>query len=169
MAETAVLLASGADRPGVMDDLSQFLLEFGGNISDSRSVNLHGQFALLLLVRAEKSAMNLIGTKLTRLEDVGIHARLIPADEFHHPQTDTFPHIFIASGKDQSGVLHRISHLLRSVKVNIDDLQTRVFADGSFEIRLSLAVPRETPITHLRDYLSYLCTELNIKGELKEA
>ena len=41
----AVLLACGADRPGVLDEISSFLLERGVNIIDNRGINLHGAFA----------------------------------------------------------------------------------------------------------------------------
>ena len=62
-------------------------------------------------------------------------------------------------------VLHRISHLMRVLHVNISSMQTRVEADKTFKIRLDLAVPRQTPIAMLRDYLTNLCTELGIQGE----
>src|SRR5262249_17958119 len=57
MAEDAVVVATGGDRPGVMDELSQFLMECGVNIIQSRSVNLAGTYSLLLLVRGEAAAI----------------------------------------------------------------------------------------------------------------
>ena len=169
MPENAILIATGTDRPGIVDELSQFLLECGGNITDSRAINLHGQFALLLLVRGERPALDAIRAGLAALSQQGIEARLQPANGAAQSDAPTFPHVFVATGKDQAGVVHRISHLLRALKVNIDEITTHVAGDGSFQIRLALAVPRETPVTMLRDYLSYLCVELGIKGELKEA
>jgi glycine cleavage system transcriptional repressor len=170
MAEEAVLVACGADRPGVVDELSQFLLECGGNITDSRAANLRGRFTLMLLVRAEPDAMLRIRTGLASLEANGIRAELHAANHFANgASSSSFPFIFTASGKDQAGVLHRVSHLLRVLNVNIDEIETHVAADASFQIRLALSVPRETPITMLRDYLTYLCNELGISGHLNEA
>ncbi len=169
MTENVVLVATGADRPGVMDELSQFLLDCGGNITDSRSVNLHGRFALLLLVRGDAGAIQALREGLPRLEESGIHAEVYATTAARPAEASTFPHIFIATGTDQKGVLHRISHLLRALKINIDDIRTHVAEDQSFEIRLALAVPRETPVTMLREYLTFLCQELGIKGELREA
>ena len=169
MAEDAVVVATGADRPGVMDELSQFLLECGVNIIQSRSVSLAGTYSLLLLIRGEPSAFEAIRMGLPKLTEGGICTELRPACAGDSSDAATFPYIFTASGKDQIGVLHRISHLLRVMKVNIEDMKTRVAADNSFQIRLALAVPRETPITMLKDYLSFLCKELGIEGELKEA
>jgi glycine cleavage system transcriptional repressor len=169
MAEDVVVVATGADRPGVMDELSQFLVECGVNIIQSRSVSLGGTYCLLLQVRGAPSAIQSIRMGLPQLTDNGIRAELRPVHDGGSSDAGTFPYIFIASGKDQIGVLHRISHLMRVLKVNIEDMKTRVAADNSFEIRLALAVPRETPVTMLKDYLSYLCKELGIEGELKEA
>jgi glycine cleavage system transcriptional repressor len=166
MPTDAVLIASGADRPGILDELSQFLLEAGGNITDSRSVNLRGQFALLLSIRADETTIQRIREGLPTMRDSGIAIDLRSAGKI---DATVFPYVFIASGIDQVGVLHRISHLLRALGVNIENMQTSVSEDESFEIRLTLAVPRETPVTMLREYLTFLCAELKIHGELKEA
>jgi glycine cleavage system transcriptional repressor len=166
MAEEAVVAASGVDRPGVMDELSQFLMECGVNVIDSRSINLRGEFSLLMLVRGSAEALEAVRQGSVEFGDHGIRFELCPARQ---ATAATFPHLFIATGKDQAGVLHRISHLLRVLNVNIDDITTHVAADDSFEIRLRLSVPRETPISMLKDYLTYLCTELGIQGELKQA
>lgn len=169
MVEQAVLVASGEDRAGIMDELSQFLLECGGNITDSRSCNLRGQFALLLLVRGEATAIAAIRDGLPRFAERGINVELKPVDGSAARESVSFPYVFIATGKDQAGVLHRISHLLRALNVNIENLRTSVGPGGEFEIRLELAVGRETPVVMLRDYLAYLCKELGISGRLNQA
>ena len=169
MAEDAVVVATGADRPGVMDELSQFFVECGVNIIQSRSVSLAGTYSLLLHIRGEAPAIQSVRAGLPKLNEGGICTEVRPASTSESSDAATFPYIFIATGKDQIGVLHRISHLMRVLKVNMDDMKTRVAADHSFEIRLALAVPRETPVAMLKDYLSYLCKELGIEGELKEA
>ncbi len=54
----AVLTAIGADRPGLVDEVSAYVLERGGNLEDSRMVNLHGQFAMMLLVSGDEDAID---------------------------------------------------------------------------------------------------------------
>ena len=166
MAEEVVLVATGADRPGVMDELSQFLLESGGNITDTHAVNLRGRFAMLLLIKAEAGALARMRAGLPGLADRGIHIELQPAAPHN---TTAFAYRFVASGKDQVGVLHRISHLLRVLKINIETAETEVAPDSSFHIKLELSIPRETPVTMAREYLTVLCKELGISGALTEA
>lgn len=168
MAEEILLVVTGADRPGIMDELSQFLLNCGGNIIDSRSAILRGRFALLLLVQGEAGVVQKIRDGLPGVRHEGIEISPHVPTQLALPDQSAYPFVFTATGKDQAGVLQRISHLMRVLNVNIDNMKTRVAPDKTFEIRLHLAVPRETPIAMLKDYLTYLCTELGITGELKE-
>ena len=46
MTHHAILTALGTDRPGLVDEVSQFIFQHGGNIEDSRMLNLRGQFAI---------------------------------------------------------------------------------------------------------------------------
>lgn len=168
MAEDILLVATGPDRPGVMNELSQFLLESGGNIIDSRSSILRGRYAILLLVRMKSESIQALRNGLAKLAETGIQAEIHPASTLGQDES-TFPYVFTASGKDQVGVMQRLSHLLRVLNVNIENMQTRVSADETFQLRLELAVPRQTPVASLKDYLTYLCSELGIDWGLKEA
>lgn len=169
MAEETLVVVTGSDRPGIMDELSQFLLNSGGNIIDSQTSVLRGRFAILLLIQGEPGVTERIREGLPSVKQEGVEISLHSPSQEARPDQSAYPFIFVATGKDQAGVLHRISHLMRVLNVNIDNMKTRVAPGRTFEIRLHLAVPRETPIAMLKEYLTYLCTELGINGELKEA
>ena len=47
--ERTILILSGLDRPGILDEVSSFLAERGGVIEDSQTCNLHGSFAMVCL------------------------------------------------------------------------------------------------------------------------
>ena len=162
----AVLVVSGEDRPGVMDELTQFLMDCDANILDSRSSNLGGQFALLMLIRATDANLTRVHDGLKKMDTSGLRYTLSDASPI---RIDGFPFTFKATGTDQAGVLHRLSHLLRVMNVNILQIATHVQTDQRFELTLNLLVPRETPIKHLRDYLDELCKQLGIEGTLAEA
>lgn len=63
-----VITAVGPDRPGLVDELTAFLLEVGANVADSSMVNLGGQFALLILVQISEDR---IATVQADAPDVG--------------------------------------------------------------------------------------------------
>jgi glycine cleavage system transcriptional repressor len=168
--ENAILVATGRDRPGVMDELSVFILAQGGSIADTRSINLRGQFALLVLVSGTRDAMGKVRAGLdVAAERIGIDARVEQAGE--HDGGDTFPYRFTATGKNHPKVLHAISHLMRVLNVNITNLQTRETSTNGpesrpFHMELGLAVPREVPIVKLREYLDALCGDMQVRYEL---
>jgi predicted amino acid-binding ACT domain protein len=56
MTQHAILTAVGDDRPGLVDDVTRFIFERGGNIEDSRMVNLRGQFAMMVLIGGTRCA-----------------------------------------------------------------------------------------------------------------
>ena len=173
--QQVIFAAAGPDRPGVMDEISQFVHERGGSIADSRSINLRGQFALLVLIGGSGEAIERLRKDLEALASrVGFSARIEPADGSQR-SVDTFPYHFIARGTDRAKAIQRVSHLFRVLNINIESLETKVQPaprDGGaapFEMKLGLAVPRETPIVMLREYLTQLCQETDITFDLTAA
>src|SRR5205809_5392202 len=51
-----IISALGPDRPGIVGELTGQLHAAGGNILDSRMVNLRGQFALMILLELSDDA-----------------------------------------------------------------------------------------------------------------
>jgi glycine cleavage system transcriptional repressor len=79
-----------------------------------------------------------------------------------------------ATAIDQPGLVHRVAHLLRAAKANIESLDTRLMAapyTGApmFEMEWILAVPKSTQLSQLRQDISRLCDELNVDWNLDPA
>lgn len=171
----AILSAIGTDRPGLVDEVSQFIFDRGGNIEDSRSVNLRGQFAMVVLVGVPAS----VGLERMRGEleafaaKAGLKAELRPAEAPHRAQAApaAVPYRLTGTGIDQPGLVHRVARVLREMNVNIESLDTRLTAapyTGSpvFEMELVVSVPRTTPVAQLRQRLGAACDEMNVDWEL---
>jgi glycine cleavage system transcriptional repressor len=167
----AVLVATGADRPGVLDDISLFLHEHHANILESRVSLLRGQFALLLLVRAEDEPLSQIEQAVPDLAGrMGIDVHLREASDA--TTSDRIPLRLRASGKNPAAVVHRFSHLMRVLNVNIENIETGTATDplamanggesAAFELEMDLSVPRSTPVMMLRQYVESLARELSI-------
>lgn len=175
MKQNAILIASGADRPGILDELSQFVFERGANISDSKLLSMRGSFILMVLLDAdERSMIERISADIPAMAAAShLTAELREADP-QAGESASFRYRFTASGADKAGILNKLSHLFRVLNVNIDDVHTHVGVIQSmvrpqFELELLLAVPRDTPITKLREYLDTLCREMSIHWELRPA
>lgn len=175
MSSHAILTAIGPDRPGLVDEVSQFIFERGGNIEDSRMVNLRGRFAIIMLIGAGPTALHAIEREAAMLSPkTGLRVEVNPAgpvDPVAASAADARPYRLTATAMDQAGLVHRVANLLRRAGVNIESFDTHLAAapyTGApvFEMDLTIAVPRKCNVPELRQQLATLCGELNIDWEL---
>ena len=168
----AVLTAIGADRPGLVEAVSEFVFHSDGNIEDSRMANLHGQFTMMLLVSAPPEALHKMQAAVPVLiQKTHLHVEIRPAVDMPTPARPAMHYRLAASAMDQAGLVHRITHLLRSLEVNIESMETSLVAapySGApvFEMSLLMSVPGDLPSRDLRDQLGKLCDELNVDWDL---
>ncbi len=172
----SILTAVGTDRPGLVDEVSRFIFDRGGNIEDSRMVNLRGQFAIMLLVAGDEPALDRVRGDIGQLaQGSRLHVELRPTQETPAARAaSAMPYRLVATAIDQPGLVHRVSHALREMQVNIESLDTHLTPapyTGAplFEMELILAVPRGTAISQLRQRLAGVCDEMNIDWELRPA
>lgn len=173
----AILTAIGTDRPGIVDEVSQFIFDRGGNIEDSRMVNLRGQFAMMVLVGGAADVLERLGRELPEFaRRSGMSGELRPAGAGGKSSlaADALPYRLVGTGIDQPGLVHRLAHLLRELGVNIESLETRLTpapytGAPMFELEAVLAVPRATQLSVLRQKLAAACDEINMDWDLRTA
>jgi glycine cleavage system transcriptional repressor len=169
----AILTALGTDRPGLVDEASHFIFEQGGNIEDSRMVNLRGQFAIMLLVAGSEQTLAKLRDGLTRFaQSSGLHAELHALPETARASGQGLIYRLVATSVDQPGIVHRVSHTLRQSQINIESLQTRLTPapyTGAplFEMELTLSVPKSVSFAQLRQSLAITCDAMNIDWDLR--
>lgn len=172
MNQHTILTAIGADRPGLVDEVSEFVLARGGSIEDSRMVNLRGQFAIMMLIGGPPEAIDRLEGDLDALRSQsGIHAELTAAEPARPRTVATMPFRLTGRALDQAGLVHSVAHLLRSLDVNIESVATTLGAapiTGApvFAMELVIAVPAGTSVAMLRDELARVCDPLNIDWHL---
>src|SRR6478735_7618676 len=62
-----IITAVGPDRPGIVGELTAHLHAAGGNLLDSRMVNLRGEFAMMILLEAPDPAADKLARDLAAL------------------------------------------------------------------------------------------------------
>jgi glycine cleavage system transcriptional repressor len=171
MTGRAVLTAIGEDRPGLVDEVSEFVFARGGNVEDSRMANLRGQFAIVMLISGGQDAIDRIAADLDALsEATSISARLTPAAA-EVTAAPRLPYRLTGRALDQPGLVHQVARALRGLEVNIESMETTLEAapvTGApvFAMDLVVAVPSDTPVQKLRDELARVCDALNIDWQL---
>jgi glycine cleavage system transcriptional repressor len=171
-----ILTAIGGDRAGLVDEVSEFAFSRGANIEDSRMVNLRGQFAMMVLLGGNEQTVSRLRADLPQLSNqTSLHAELHeakPTTPTNVGGTEAAPFRLTGTALDQPGLVHRISHLLRELHVNIESLETRLrpapySGAPMFDMELILLVPRTTSLSQLRQNLGKHCDELNVDWELE--
>jgi len=168
----AVLTAVGDDRPGLVDEVTRYVTERGGNLEDSRMVNLRGQFAMMMLIGGSEAAMSRLQDGLGTLRrESNVHAELRPADAGAAQRTPALPFRLNTWAMDHPGLMQSVSHLLGELGVNIESadssLRPAPYTNTPlFEMELVLSVPAATHVAELRERLGELCDEMNIDWQL---
>ena len=171
MSERAVLTAIGHDRPGLVEEVSEFVFARGGSIEDSRMANMHGQFAIAMSIAGTDEAIERIRDGLEDLGTrTGIHAQLTPAAPVREAAARV-AYRLTGRALDQAGLVHQVANVLRGLGVNIESMETTLEAAPEtgapvFAMDLVIAVPVDAPIPTLREELGRVCDSLNIDWSL---
>ena len=121
-----VITAVGPDRPGLLDELTGWLLDAGANVADSRMVNLGGQFALILLAEAPAETDDSFCDRLSFAgQELGLTVQVCPQSTDPSTRRVGVPFQLRVYAMDQPGIIHRITHVLHEHGVNVEELCRR--------------------------------------------
>lgn len=161
-AEQLLLVTSiGTDRPGIVEELTAWFLEHGGNVQESRMTRLGNQFAALVLVNGSRGfAEALERTRESFSERTGQHVLLQRLEATAAPtQPPCLRYRLEAAALDHPGIVHRLAAVLRRFAISIADVVTHVDAapfTGApvFRVLMEVDIPGGTDIARLRAELS---------------
>jgi glycine cleavage system transcriptional repressor len=168
----AVFTAIGPDHPGLVDEVTRFVADRGGNLEDSRMVNLRGQFAMMMLVAGSAEVVQRLRDGLGELQaTTGVHAEVRAAAAGRPSSAAALPYKLSTWAMDHPGLMQSVAHLLGELGVNIESAETSLrpapYTNAPlFEMELVLAVPQSVPVAGLREALGRICDELNIDWRL---
>jgi len=171
MTTKLVISALGADRPGIVDELSNIIYKHSLNIEDSRMTVLGGEFAILLLVSGEPASINAFQTQATDIEQVLQMRLLIKVTTESSPIENAIPYAVEVAALDHPGIVNNIASFFSERDINIVDLQTERYSaphTGSpmFALHMTIGISADINIAQLRDAFMQVCDELNLDAEL---
>ncbi|HEX8522466.1 MAG TPA: ACT domain-containing protein [Tepidisphaeraceae bacterium] len=166
-----IITAVGPDRPGIVGELTGFVHSAGGNLLDSRMVNLRGEFAMMILLESPQDAAKKLEHDIAALgQGIGltITAR---RQERRGESVKGLPFRLKTYSMDQPGIVARITSVLRSHSVNIEELEARqesaAFAGSPlFVTEMRLTVPPQVPLGKLRRELEEVGNAINCDVDL---
>lgn len=162
-----VLTAVGRDRPGLVEELTEFFLERGGNVEESRMANLLGQFAVAVLVSGTPQAVERIAADADALRaQTGLELRLSPVEGERTAAGPSYR--FRGQAVDEPGLVHEVADVFRAHDANIESLSTSIEpapVSGAPVFTID-AVVSAADVDALRDALEPVCARLDISWEL---
>lgn len=173
MSEHLVITALGADRPGIVKELSDALHSNQLNLEDSRMSVLGGEFAILLLVTGTSQAIDDFIAKSPQVEDslqMKLTAKITQAKA---ESQDLATYDVDVESIDNPGIVHNLASFFSSRQINIIDLETDRYAaphtgSSMFSLHMTIGIPADIAISELRDAFMATCDDLNLDASLSE-
>jgi glycine cleavage system transcriptional repressor len=169
--ESAVLTATGADRIGLVERISEFIVQHHCNIEDSKMAVLCGEFALILLISGTPSDVSGIEESASELAKfIGLRIT-IRHSITAKPIQPSLPYRLTASCMDHPGVVHRLTSVLSNLAINIESMETKTYpapVSGTpiFRLEAFISIPTELNINALRMRFAEIEREQNIDIDL---
>ena len=162
-----VLTALGDDKPGLVNELSEAILQCGCNIEDSRMIALGGEFAIILMVGGQWNALAKLEDALPPLSrklDMNISSRRTEGEK---KSDGKLPYAVDVVALDNPGIVHHLASFFSSRDINIEELETGTYSAAHtgtpmFSVHMEIGIPADMRISSLRDEFLEICDELNL-------
>jgi glycine cleavage system transcriptional repressor len=176
MANHAVIMAVGEDRPGLVDQVSKYIFECGCNIEDSRMAILGGEFAMIILTTGDAAAIERLikgAAAASQKSGLAIQAKQTKGPSETAKQ-GAIPYSIEAYSMDHPGIVQRVSAYLAERKINIRALDTRltnapITGLPLFSLHATVDIPATQSVSEIRRGLESIAAQQNIDIEMKPA
>ena len=114
----------GPDRPGIVKEITEGIVENSANVEESRTASLGDQFVGLFLVSVPRESIKQL---LGYLQDCGSETLTVTVKEIDHPAYQGYlTYALEVVGADHEGIIHGFSEFLAGEGVNIVEIKTSV-------------------------------------------
>ena len=156
-----IITAIGADKPGLVDQISSIINDNDGNIENSKMIKIENQFAMIIDFHSSKD-LDIIKTNLQHIEELEITYKLAEISKENNKTNK-----YIISGADNQGIINRVSNFFSKRNINIVEVNTNIELapiTGSplFNMKITFTYNDSHNIDELYSKLSNLCENLNL-------
>lgn len=171
MSQLIVLSAIGSDRAGVVQDITEVILNCDGNIEESRMTTLGSEFAMLMLVSGSWHTLNRLEKGLQKLGDENLTFSIRKTGE-RQVKEDRMPYAVDVVSLDHQGIVYNLANFFAAHNIEIADVATRSYAAAHtgapmFSVQMAVNVPSSIHIAQLREEFLELSDRLNLDAILE--
>lgn len=163
----------GADRTGLVDQLSGTVAESGGNLEASRMAVLGSEFAVMMLVRVDASGREALEKAMrARAEALDLSLQVKETRPPHERAARRVVTVSV-TGADHEGIVHPVVNWLASQGCSITNLTSHVSPaphTGTmlFSMTLQVEAPSALSASEMERGLTVLGDRLNVDVEVAE-
>jgi glycine cleavage system transcriptional repressor len=168
MNKNIVLTLTGHDRIGLIEEVTNVLVKYGGNVETSRMARLGGEFAMLALVSLEEKDLAAFEKEILALREEGFQVILVGTEDDHQKKyAGWLPYQIEVLGADHEGIIHEIAHHLAELGINIEDVETTtapapMSGTPLFTMHAIVLVPPDLSFHQWSDALEEVGNKLNV-------
>jgi glycine cleavage system transcriptional repressor len=126
MTKNLVVTLIGKDEIGIVDKVTGIILQYHGNVTESKMARLGGEFAMLLQISVKDNEMKTLEETIVKLEDEGY--KVFYKETVEKPEEKFqgwLPYEITVTGADHEGIINRVTHILAENGMNIESIDTK--------------------------------------------
>ena len=167
MEKLLAVMAIGADRTGLVRDISHAITSAGGSILESRMTTLGQEFAMMVLVSANWHAIKKVEESLAELKERADLTLTIRATRERPTRAPAAPYSVDIVALDQEGIVAGLAAFFAAREIEIADLSTRQYnaahtGAAMFSVQMAISVPATIHLATLREEFHEFCEEQNL-------
>ena len=167
-----VISALGQDHPGIVNDLSKVILEYGCNITESRMTVLGGEFAIMIMVEGNWNTLTKLEDAIPGLQDQLKLTIIVKRTSDRSKGPDLLPYAVEVVCMDHPGIVNSLAGFFSARQINIEDMVTSSYAaahtgTSMFSVHMTVGIPSGIHIASLREEFLEFCDSLNLDAVLE--
>ena len=172
MKQLLTVSAIGADRTGMVHDLTHLVADCGGNILESRMTALGAEFLMAFLIAGNWHALAKIETEVKKYaaeNDLQLHLK---RTEPRATRPEMLPYSVDIVCLDQPGIVASVTGFFSSRGIDLSELDSRSYTANHtgapmFSVRMIANVPNRIHLGVLREEFMDFCDQLNLDAILE--
>jgi glycine cleavage system transcriptional repressor len=175
MPKRFVLTLTGSDRIGLVEHVTELILECGGDVQASRMARLGGEFAMLLLVSIPETNTEHLSDNMKALVNEGFKVSVTETErDSAAGREDWLPYRIEVRGANHEGIIHEVAEHLSKQGINIESIDTDVVPEPMsgaplFTMEAIVLAPPELSEQAWQDELEEVADRLNVELRVSRA
>lgn len=166
MKSDLVLVFTSPDRPGIVEQLTTTVVQFGGNWEESRLARLCGDFAGIARISVDQDQINPLQEALQALGNDGLQVHVRSAQS-EPTVAESSTAQLICSGADHEGIVSGVARHLASLGINVEEMETGIEPAPTtgtplFQMACQVRLPQDLQLDELSADLNALAGELGV-------